>query len=278
MTNDLSTYEQDLLAWRQAAEDTLRADDGWLTVVGLDWLHEGENRVGAGADCDVRLAEGSAPAEVGTIVYDGERAVLHPADSAGVRVNGELAGVRELASDATGKPDMVTVGSVTFFLIRRGERLGVRIRDTQSPARRGFGGRVWYPVRPELRVEAVYAPYDPPRPLAITNILGDTEEYQAAGLVSFSVGGAAVQLEAIGRMDGGLWFIFRDATSGHGTYPAARFLYADAPRDGVVVVDFNRAVSPPCAFTDFATCPLPPRQNILSVAIEAGERYEQAAH
>lgn len=273
MPTDTLSYEQEIAAFRQAAEDALRAADGWLSVVGLFWLQEGRNSVGAGGEHDVALPEGSAPREVGELVYDGGSAVFHPAAGAALRINGEPAAPRELHPDIPGPPDMVTAGSVTFFLISRAGRLGVRVRDSASPARRDFGGRQWFPARQEYRVEAAFAPYDPPRSVSITNVLGDVEEMPAAGVVTFALGGQELRLEALARAGGGLWLIFRDGTSGRQTYPAARFLYTRPPQGGRVTLDFNRAVSPPCAFTAHATCPLPPQQNRLAIPIEAGERW-----
>ncbi|MEN9937627.1 MAG: hypothetical protein RLZZ387_4206 [Chloroflexota bacterium] len=277
MSSNTTPYEHETLTWRAAAETALRAEDGWLTVVGLCWLRPGENTVGSGSTCDIALAEGSAPASVGKIDYDGTVAVLHPDPDAGVHINGAPAGSHQLRSDIPGPPDAVTVGSVTFFLIERGGRLGVRVRDTNSPTRRGFGGRRWFPVREEYRVAAAFVPYDPPRQVPITNILGDVEDMPAAGQAIFTLGGAEIRLEALARKDGGLFFIFCDDTSGKETYPAARFLNASAPQDGHVTLDFNRAVSPPCAFTAYATCPLPPQQNHLSARIEAGEIWASGA-
>jgi uncharacterized protein (DUF1684 family) len=272
-----SSYEQELAAWRREVEETLRAEDGWLSVIALVWLREGDTTIGADAACDVALPTVASPREVGRIAYDGRVAVLHAAPGAEVRVNGEPIGASELRPDVPGPPDVVAAGEVTFALIRRGGRLGVRVRHRNSPARLGFVGRRWYPPRDEYRVEAAFTPYDPPRTVAITSVLGDVEQMAAAGVAAFRLHGQELRLEALERRGGGLWFIFRDATSGNTTYPASRFLYTAAPRYGRVTLDFNRAVSPPCAFTEHATCPLPPPGNQLPVPIEAGERYE-AAH
>jgi hypothetical protein len=272
-------YEREIITFRERAEATLRAADGWLSVVGLFWLRAGDNTIGAGTPFDIALPAGSASGSIGRIAYDGEQARFLVAPGAAVLFNGEPASDERgsegyvLRSDASGIPDQITLGSVTLFLIQRGERLGVRVRDSDSPARRLFGGRRWYPIRPEYRLDAQFTPYDPPRSVIITNILGDSEPMTVAGVASFTLGEEELHLEAMAR-SGGLWFIVRDATSGTTTYPAARFLYTPAPEDGRVILDFNRAVSPPCAFTEYATCPLPPPQNRVTVAIEAGELYE----
>ncbi|MFO7168476.1 MAG: DUF1684 domain-containing protein [Chloroflexota bacterium] len=263
-----AAYEQEIAEWRARAEADLRADDGWLTVVGLFWLKQGRNTVGSDAECDVVLPAG--PALLGWIELEDESATLRAAGD-GVVVNGELAAAHELRPDVPGPPDFVTVGDVTFFLLRRAGRLGVRVRDKNSAARRAFEGRRWFPVREEYRVEARFTAYEPPRPVAIANILGDTEAMTAAGYASFVLGGRELRLEALSRSDGQLFFIFRDGTSGHETYPAARFLVTPRPAGEALTLDFNKAYNPPCAFTDYATCPLPPPGNHLPVRIEAGE-------
>jgi uncharacterized protein len=263
-----TAYEAEIEEWRARADAGLRAEDGWLTVVGLFWLAEGANTVGAGESCDVVLPGG--PERLGAIELIGETATLRAAGEP-VVVNGAPVETHELRADAPGPPDLVTVGDVTFFLIRRGGRLGVRVRDKNSALRRDFAGRRWYPVREEYRVRARFVPYDPPRPVAITNMLGDVEPMIAAGQARFELRGRELRLEAMRRGDGQLFFIFRDATSGAQTYPAARFLVT--PPSEELTLDFNHAYSPPCAFTPFATCPLPPPENHLPVPVEAGELW-----
>ncbi|HWQ13638.1 MAG TPA: DUF1684 domain-containing protein [Roseiflexaceae bacterium] len=267
-----TSYEQEILAWRAEMEAALRSDTGWLTVVGLFWLHEGENTVGSDEGCDVLLPQ-TAPPLLGRIELRDGTATLHVAPGAPVAVNGEPAASRALRSDVPGPADVVSVDDVSFFLIQRGTRLGVRVRDRNSRARREFGGRQWFPVREEYRVEAAFTAYDPPRQLQVLNVLGEMEEMVGAGYVTFTLQGHPARLEAVGTKGGRLWFIFRDQTSGRETYPAARFLYAGPPEGGRVTLDFNRAYSPPCAFTDYATCPLPPPGNNLPLRVEAGELW-----
>ncbi len=155
-------------------------------------------------------------------------------------------------------------------MIQRGQRIGIRLRDTNSKMRREFTGRKWYPLKPEFRLEAKWAPYNPPKPIKVPNILGDTNDDKSPGYAEFKLGGKTYRLEAVG-VGPGLFFVFRDGTSGKETYGGGRFLDADKPEAGKVILDFNKATNPPCAFTPYATCPLPPRQNRLPVRIEAGE-------
>jgi uncharacterized protein (DUF1684 family) len=178
-----------------------------------------------------------------------------------------------LRPDTPGPPDVLALGRVRLFVVERSGRIGVRVRDLDSAARRAFRGVRWYPVREDYRVVGRMEPHATPRKLRIANVLGLVDEMESAGVVVFRLGGQELRLEPVYETPerSELFFIFRDRTSGHGTYPAGRFVYAELPRDGQVVLDFNKAYTPPCAFTRFATCPLPPRQNHLPVPIEAGE-------
>src|SRR6516162_5455203 len=160
-----------------------------------------------------------------------------------------------------------------MFVIQRANRFGIRLKDKNSATRKAFSGLKYFPVQEQYRVEARFLPYDPPKKIAVPNILGDTEEEPSPGYVEFTLSGQKCRLDPVSAGDE-LFFIFRDLTSGKETYPSGRFLYTDMPKNGEVVLDFNKAVNPPCAFTPFATCPLPPKQNHLPIRIEAGElRY-----
>lgn len=266
-------YRQEVEAWRRAREARLAAEGGWLSVVGLDWLSEGENRFGSDPKLPVVLPAGKAPALAGVLVVAGGTVTLKAEAEAGITLDGQPVTTRVLRTDAEGRPDVLRLGSLTFHVIKRGERLAVRLKDADSAARRAFKGVPAYPVKPAFRIEGRFVPYDPPREIPIASVIGTTEPMRCPGRVVFRLGGREVSLEPV--LEPGadeLFFIFRDATSGRQTYPAGRFLYAPLPKDGKVVLDFNRAVNPPCAFTAFATCPLPPRQNWLPVAVPAGER------
>jgi uncharacterized protein (DUF1684 family) len=189
-------------------------------------------------------------------------------------MNGKPAVEAVLKTDVEGAPDVLTAGRVKFYVIQRGDRFGIRIKDPESPTRKAFHGVPRYPVDSSWRVEADFIPYATPQKREVPTVLGTAEAMTAPGLLKFKVGGREVTLEPM-LEDGDhpeLFLIFRDATSGHGTYPAGRFLYAEMPKDGKVIVDFNRAVNPPCAFTLFATCPLPPKQNHLAFPVSAGEK------
>ena len=168
-------------------------------------------------------------------------------------------------------PDQFKVGSLKLGVIKRGNRYGLRVRDKNSPARLHFKGLKWFPARANYRVIATFTPYDEPKEIIIMNVLGDELKLKTPGLLTFTLNGQKFELRPVVEDEKKLFIIFRDLTAGKTTYPAGRFLYADLPKDGKVVLDFNRAENPPCAFTEFATCPLPPRQNFMKIAINAGE-------
>jgi len=257
------TYDQDLEAWRQRREAKLKADDGWLTVAGLFWLHDGENVAGSDPASAITLPRG--PARLGVFRFENGRTSFQPAGGVSV------AAVPELKSDTDhGGPDLVQFGDFTMFVIHRGNRYAIRLKDKQSEFRKGFTGLHWYPGNEQYRVVAKWVAYPEPKTMAVPNILGETEQQPNPGYAVFSLHGRAYQLYPVleGKQ---LFFIFRDQTSGKETYPSGRFLYSELPEDGHVILDFNKAQNPPCAFTPYATCPLPPPQNRLAVRIEAGE-------
>jgi len=269
----MDTYESELGAFRDRLEASLRADDGWLALAGLFWLREGRNSVGGHPDSDIALPETSAPPRVGVIDFHAGQATLTVADDTSVGVDGTPVSSAILVDDGDHrKPSLVSVGSVSFFVIRRGDRTGIRVRDTQSPARAAFTGRKWFDANPAYRVTGRFIAHPTPRQMANVNVVGITEMIDNPGRVSFDLGGRQHEVEAF---DGGkdrLFLVIRDATSGKSTYGSSRFLNAPLHADGSVELDFNRAYNPPCAFTPYATCPLPPPENILPVPIEAGEQ------
>jgi uncharacterized protein (DUF1684 family) len=245
----------DLAKWRADYEASLKAPEGWLSVAGLFWLHAGDNLVGSDPQSDVVLPAGT-PKRAG---------VLRFADGKVTFQN------KQLKSDAAGKPDVVKIGDVVMTIIERGGKTGVRLRDPNAQTRREFTGCKWFTADPAWHVRAKWVSYPNPKKIAITNILGMTDQEDSPGYVEFTVKGQTMRLDPVSE-DGGLFFIFKDATSGKTTYGAGRFLDADMPKSGVVEMDFNKAYNPPCAFTAFATCPLPPKRNVLTPAIEAGEK------
>lgn len=275
MTTDTTVigadYSAELRRWHQSREDELTSEDGWLTVVGLDWLREGENTLGSAPDSDVTLPA-SAPAHVGTLALVDGVVTLRATADVPVLVDGSAVRTAVLQPDvAKGGPSRVFIGSINFFIIRRAGQFGVRIRDRANPARADFDGRTWYPADMAYRVTGKLTLHTPARTVEVVTSAGLLTPLQNVGRVDFTLHGEPLSLEAFAASDNQLWFIFKDATSGKSTYGAGRFMYAPLADDGTVTLDFNRAYHPPCAFTPYATCPLPPRENILPVSVEAGE-------
>jgi uncharacterized protein (DUF1684 family) len=264
-----TSYRAAIEQWRAQHEAELKANDGWLTVSGLFWLKEGANRAGSNGTSDIVLPRG--PAEVGTFEFHEGKTTFRTARGVAERLNGQpTGGAIPLKSDADGEPDRIQFDAFTMFVIHRGDRYAIRLKDTESDSRKQFTGLHWFPVNESYRVTAKFVPYQPPKMITIPNILGETEQEASPGYVLFTLDGQSLQLEPV-MEDDHLFFIFHDLTSGKETYPAGRFLYTDLPKNGEVVMDFNKAQNPPCAFTAYATCPLPPKQNRLPVRIEAGE-------
>jgi uncharacterized protein (DUF1684 family) len=268
-------YPASIEQWRQQRAASLSSEDGWLSVAGLFWLEEGDNVVGSAQGSAVLLPADAAPPRAGVIRFQGGRAVFTAAPGVEARLNGKPVSSAELRSDAQGQPDALEIGRLKLLLIKRGTRYAIRMRDPESVLRRNFRGLKWFPIQEEWRIEARYLPVPGPRKLVLETIVGTTEEMESAGFVEFEREGKTWRLEAA-RSGERLFIVFRDATAGKTTYAAGRFLYADAPRDGRVVLDFNRAINPPCAYTPYTTCPLPPPQNRLPIAIPAGEMAYEA--
>jgi uncharacterized protein (DUF1684 family) len=268
-----TSYVADIQEWREDRETRLKADGGWLTVAGLFWLEEGESRFGTDPSCEMRLPEGSAPGIAGVFIHRNGSTTVRIEPGVQATVDGEPITTIEMRSDENGPPSVLNVGGLYMYVIRRGDRDGIRLKDMNSKFRKEFTGLRWYTVGPAYRIEARFVPYDPPKEIPIPTVLGTIEPMISPGYVVFSLGGDEVRLDPVLEYPESdqLFLIFSDPTNGKETYPAGRFLKSPLPEDGMVVLDFNRAYNPPCAFTPYATCPLPPKQNRLSIPIEAGE-------
>lgn len=271
-TTESPSYEDDILRWRASRLARLAGPDGWLTVVGLAWLEEGDNSVGTAPECQVRLPRG--PGQIGTITVQKGTVTGAFQGGSGVTHDGEPATTLELRDDAQDEPTTLNLGSVAFYVIRRAGRLAVRIKDADSPARRSFASIESYPIDRRWRFEARFEPYDPPGAVGVPTVLGIDETYVVPGALAFEHEGETHRIEAFleeGETD--LFLVFGDVTNGSETYGGGRYLYTRPPgKDGMVVVDFNKAYNPPCVFTPFATCALPLPQNRLPIRIEAGEK------
>ena len=242
--------------------------------MGLHWLHEGENRFGSAPDNDMVFPEGRAPDHVGSFVVEQDRVTVRAAAGSGLMLDGEPVVERVVRADDSGSPDILGVGELSFYLLRRNDRYALRVKDPASPILAAFTGMEYFPIDPAYRISAEFVAYDEPRPIEVPNVLGYSESMSAPGEVVFRLGGESLTLVPVLSSPEAeqLFFIFSDGTSGKETYGAGRFLYTPLPEGGRVDLDFNKADSPPCVFTPYATCPLPPHGNRLSVRIEAGEK------
>lgn len=270
------SYEEGLEQWKAKRLENLKGEEGWLSLIGLFWLKEGENRFGSDPAGEIVLPDGKAPPHAGTIRLNAGKVTLEARPEAKITSKGQpVTSTLELKSDEEGEATTLELGSLSFHVVKRGERLGLRVRDRENPARAAFKGTEYYPADRKWIVDARFEPFDPPKQVPIMNVLGMETEETAPGLLAFEVDGRPYKLQALREKgDDKFFIIFADQTSGKETYPAGRYMYADPPgADGRVTLDFNRAYSPPCAFTKYATCPLPPAQNRLPLRVEAGERY-----
>jgi uncharacterized protein (DUF1684 family) len=239
----------------------------------LFWLKEGITRIGTDSkQVDITLPARSAPANVGILELVSGVVTLKVAAGVTVTVNDKPVQEYVMKFDTEKPPDQFKVGSLKLGVIKRGERYGLRVRNKNSPARIAFKGLKWFPPQENYRVVATFTSFEQPKEILIMNVLGDELTMKTPGMLSFILNGKKFELRPLVEDEEKLFIIFRDSTAGRTTYPAGRFLYADLPKDGKVVLDFNRAENPPCAFTEFATCPLPPRQNFMKTAIRAGEK------
>ena len=270
----VSPYEKSVEEWRQKYEAKLRADDGWLTVSGLFWMHEGENRFGSAPDNDVVLPSPVPPA-AGHFDLHAGKTTVHVNSGVPITMGGKPVETAELRPDS--KTDRLVIGDLTFFVHASAGRYGIRLKDKNSKLRKDFLGLHWFPVDEAYRVNARFVPYESAREVEIETILGDHDKTRLVGYVTFSLGGKEIRLDAEEDDDThGLFIVFRDLTSKKDTYPAARFLDTDIPSNGTVELDFNKAYNPPCAYNPYATCPLPTPGNRLQIELPVGEkRYHQ---
>jgi uncharacterized protein (DUF1684 family) len=265
-----------LREWQNTMDQQLRAEDGWLTLAGLHWLSPGENLTGGNPTHPVPLPAG-VPDTVGTLTLLNDTDVIfETAPEVTVTIDDkQVSGKIELESDINRNPTIIQLGSISFFIVIRGARTGVRVKDTQSPVRLNFPGRVWWPVDKKLRVTAQISYHQPPKLVGIPDLLGDINETAMDAALKFEVNGNTCTLDAVKLPSGQFYIIFKDKSCGKGSYPPGRFLVSEEAEGDTVVIDFNKAYNPPCAFTNFATCPLPPKDNHLEIPIQAGERYRQ---
>jgi uncharacterized protein (DUF1684 family) len=272
---DQTAHKSEIQKWQTDRLASLTKEDGWLTLVGLFWLNEGENKFGSDPRNSVVLPRYKAQRLAGSLWLENGRVRLAARPGVEITAGGTPVTALDLKDDNNDNgPTILKLGSLLMNVVKRGDRLGVRVKDTESLTRSEFKGLEYYPIDAKWRMEARFEPYQPAKTIPITNVLGMMDDETSPGALAFDVGGRIYRIDPIlekGETD--LFVMIADETTGRETYGAGRYLYVSPPdASGRVVIDFNKAYSPPCAFTNFATCPLPPRQNHLPFRIEAGEK------
>jgi len=279
---DTAAYKNEIQQWQQNRLASLTKEDGWLTLVGLFWLNEGENKFGSDAKNAVVLPKDKAAALAGSFFLEQGHVRLAARPGTEITADGKPVTMLDLKDDNDDSgPTMLKLGSLIINIVKRSERIGVRVKDSASRTRREFKGLEYYPIDAKWRLAARVEPYEPPKIIPITNVLGMTDDEVSPGAIAFEVDGKTYRIDPILEKGETDWFVMiADETTGRETYGAGRYLYISPPdASGKVVLDFNKAYSPPCAFTNFATCPLPPKQNHLPFRIEAGEKkYAGTVH
>jgi uncharacterized protein (DUF1684 family) len=267
-------YKAEIEAFHRQRDASLRNEGGWLSLVGLSWLSEGDNAVGSAPKSRVLLPKGKAPETLGVIHLEKNVATFTAAKGAAVTSEGKPVTTIVLKPDVSGATTQLAHGTLTFYVIKRGPKWGVRVKDRDAATLKNFKGIESFPTDPAWRFQARFEKYTPVRKVEVPNVLGMPETQNSPGAVVFSKDGKSYRLDALFDGRGGeLFLIFGDETNSKETYGGGRFLTTPPPaKDGTVVVDFNRAYNPPCVFTPYATCPLPPAENRLAMRVTAGER------
>jgi uncharacterized protein (DUF1684 family) len=267
-------YLKQINAWRAEMEERLRGPYSWLTLAGLFWLKEGENSLGSGAQNAVLLPD-RAPSSAGILSLTDGKVTLQVADGVQARLNESEAksGKIELGPDRSERPDYVYFDDMRMLVLKRGEQFAIRVWDPQHVNRAHFGGREWYTADAAFRVTAKVEPYNPPKQVILDDITGIRQPAEMHAALAFAVDGHEMRLDAERMDDGSYYLLFKDGTAGHGTYPGGRFLVTEIAEGDRVVMDLNKAYNAPCAFTEYATCPVPMPQNQLTTPILAGEKF-----
>ncbi len=281
-TPDQDAYVDSVKQWRDRAEQGLKRDNGWLTLAGRFQMKPGVNTFGTGADNDIVFPpelKGTGPARLGTLLVEKEtgRVTLKLADGVSMASDGKPFSGERAMGVSTEKRDWITMGRIAMHIIQREDRFILRLADNESLVRKNFPGRLWYDINTKYNVDATFTAYPPGRKIAIVNVIDEVSDEPCPGYVEFKLNGVKHKLDVVGDDADGMFFVIRDGTSGKTTYRPSRFLYVkNKPKPGVSFkLDFNQAYNPPCAFSEFTTCPLPPEQNIMKTPIEAGEKYRK---
>lgn len=266
-----NSYETEIENWKQKRIDYLKSEEGWLNLIGLFWLHQGKNTFGSGNNVEIKFPTNSIPENAGYFELNGTTVTLFANELTDIKINNTSL-KRAILFSADTVNTFATYGSLKWNIIKREDKIGVRLRDLQSPLAKSFTGINRFATDSLWRIKAYLKKPQINSNIFITNILGQTNAEASAGKLIFNFANKEYVLDAL-EEDNQLFILFGDATSGKETYPTGRFLYANFPdTNGYTIIDFNKAFNPPCAFTNYATCPLPPKQNILPFAVTAGEK------
>jgi uncharacterized protein len=277
---DAATEQHTVEQWRAARVAELTGEQGWLTLVGLFWLDRGDNSFGRAASNRLVLDHPALARQAGTFALDSSGVHFTARRGSGITHAGEPLSKVDMMTDSQGEPTVLSSGSLRFFIIERSGKIGVRVRDVDSPRRRQFTPIDYYPVDAGWVLTARFEPYEPHRHIRIINILGLEQDMDCPGALAFNKDGREWHLDAVLESpdDQTLFVMFADRTSGNGSYGGGRFLHVPLPSQGSTRVDFNESYNPPCAFNNFATCPLPPDQNKLALRVESGEKAYGNGH
>lgn len=271
VTVQAGNHQQAVEAWRASRHERLIQPDGWLTLVGLEWLKDGESRIGSASDNDIRLS-GGVP-HWGIVVLENDQLLFNNLDQDNVNINGEPLSHSKLVADTEGEATVISSGTLSLNVIFRGS-YALRIKDSNAKALQNFKGVDNYPIDESWLIDGRFTRAEEGAVIEITNVLGQVNESPVFGVFEFEKDGKTHSILGLGSEESeSLWFIFADRTTGHGTYGAGRYLYSDGmPKDGRLIVDFNKAYNPPCAFNPYSTCPIPPQRNRMDVLVQAGEK------
>jgi uncharacterized protein (DUF1684 family) len=268
-----NTYQQKIFAWRQGREDSIRKENGWLALYGLFWLKPGKNRIGSNPEFEINLPK-RAPDDLGCLEYNGKSVTLQAATGQSVIVNDKIVTFANLETDEAEYPSYIKLNDLCLVVIQRGNRMGVRIWDNLRSERSIFPPRTWYDINTTFYIPGRYTAYAQLKITYFPSLLTEKTEIPVDGYISFKYGGRSYQLDVTQEDEASFFIRFWDPTCETETYPSGRYLIARIEKDDRLMLDFNYAYNPPCAFTDFATCVFAPEQNRLDFKIEAGETYQ----
>ena len=268
------------MEWRVNRDKRMRSSTSWLTIAGLFWLEEGESSFGAASSNKIILPSGSAPPSAGKFIFKSGKIKVVANEGTDLKYEGKIIKEKVFKGDDAGKPDVVELAELRMWMIKRGDQYAIRLIDLNAPAYKNYKVLEFFPPRKKFKIEADFVTYPTPKTIPTATAIGTKEEMVSPGYIKFLIDGLEYRLDAFNGNEKNtkLFFIFSDETSGKETYGGGRFMYSDFLEKGKVDLNFNRAYNPPCAYTPYATCPLPLPQNILKVRIEAGEKTYPDGH